>query len=261
MARSVLKLIGLVVFETVALRVVNRLGDLSWTHIDWSDLRRWLAVTPTEDALAAVIRLITLACAYWLAGSTVLYVLVRAANLPRAARSVRWITLPPVHRLVDRALAMTLATSSLVGVVGPPARGAPSPSEAVVHMLDTEDLLLPPGVSVPRETPAGPETEATAPPPTVLPPEPNTGGTPPLPRLPYRPVVPASTRAAHVTVLPGDNLWTISGEHLQDMGGRRPGNEEIAAYWLRVIELNRPRLISGDPDLIYPGETIELPPG
>jgi hypothetical protein len=45
--------------------------------------------------------------------------------------------------------------------------------------------------------------------------------------------------------------------------GRRAGelsNGEIAAYWVRVVEANQGRLRSGDPDLIYPDEDIELPP-
>lgn len=58
-----------------------------------------------------------------------------------------------------------------------------------------------------------------------------------------------------VVVVPGDHLWKISERHVEaTMPGRR-----IAPYWLEVIETNRPRLRSGDPDLIYPGEVILLP--
>jgi hypothetical protein len=35
---------------------------------------------------------------------------------------------------------------------------------------------------------------------------------------------------------------------------------EVTRYWLRVVEANRPNLRSGDPDLIYPGEIVILPP-
>ncbi len=34
----------------------------------------------------------------------------------------------------------------------------------------------------------------------------------------------------------------------------------MANYWVVVIEANRSRVRSGDPDLIYPGEVIVLPP-
>ncbi|HEY5985422.1 MAG TPA: hypothetical protein VIV12_03415 [Streptosporangiaceae bacterium] len=61
----------------------------------------------------------------------------------------------------------------------------------------------------------------------------------------------------------GDNLWTISRDRLAEATGRRASelsDHEIAAYWLRVIAVNRSSLRSGDPDLIFPGEKIQLPP-
>ena len=45
--------------------------------------------------------------------------------------------------------------------------------------------------------------------------------------------------------------------------GRSPADlspADVAAYWLRVVELNRHRLRSGNPNLVYPGEVVELPP-
>jgi hypothetical protein len=64
-------------------------------------------------------------------------------------------------------------------------------------------------------------------------------------------------------VAPGDNLWSIARTHLAEANGGSAGklsNKAIAAYWVRVVETNQNRLRSGDPDLIYPGEKIELPP-
>ena len=61
----------------------------------------------------------------------------------------------------------------------------------------------------------------------------------------------------------GDNLWRIARDHLsrQRSGGSgRPTNNEVAAYWIKLVEANRDRLRSGDPDLIYPGERVTLPP-
>jgi len=34
----------------------------------------------------------------------------------------------------------------------------------------------------------------------------------------------------------------------------------VAEYWAKVVQANRHGLRSGDPDLIYPDERIELPP-
>jgi len=64
-------------------------------------------------------------------------------------------------------------------------------------------------------------------------------------------------------VVQGDNLWTISRDHLAAVGNRRPSDlsdHEIATYWLRVIAVNRSSLRSGNPDVIFPGELIMLPP-
>jgi nucleoid-associated protein YgaU len=64
-------------------------------------------------------------------------------------------------------------------------------------------------------------------------------------------------------VAPGDNLWTIARDRLAEVTGRPAaelGEREVARYWLQVVDANRATLRSGDPDLIFPGETIKLPP-
>jgi len=62
-----------------------------------------------------------------------------------------------------------------------------------------------------------------------------------------------------VVVQPGDHLWKISATHLEGAFDRPPKPAEIDPYWRVVIETNRTSLSSGDPDLIFPGEVIELP--
>lgn len=62
-----------------------------------------------------------------------------------------------------------------------------------------------------------------------------------------------------VVVEPGDHLWKISEAELARRLGRSAGADEVAPYWLSVIDANRDALHSGDPDLIYPGELITLP--
>ncbi len=70
----------------------------------------------------------------------------------------------------------------------------------------------------------------------------------------------ANSGADHtVIVAKGDHLWKISGHHLHTVLGRPATNTEIAPYWRRVVDTNRSNLISGDPDLIYPGEMVTLP--
>lgn len=59
-----------------------------------------------------------------------------------------------------------------------------------------------------------------------------------------------------VVVEPGDHLWRISKRHLDLLD---EGSPAVAPYWREVIELNLPHLRSGNADLIYPGEVIDLP--
>ena len=66
-------------------------------------------------------------------------------------------------------------------------------------------------------------------------------------------------RIGSVVVQPGDHLWKISATHLEGVLDRPAEPEEIDPYWRVVIETNRASLISDDPDLIFPGEVIELP--
>jgi nucleoid-associated protein YgaU len=75
-------------------------------------------------------------------------------------------------------------------------------------------------------------------------------------------IAPAAAQEQTYQVVSDDNLWTIARDHLAEArgGADQPGTREVAAYWLRVVEANRDRLVSGDPDLIYPGERIVLPP-
>lgn len=62
------------------------------------------------------------------------------------------------------------------------------------------------------------------------------------------------------TVVDGDNLWAISKRHLTEAAGVPPTDALLVPYWSQLIDLNLPNLTSGDPDMIYPGEVIELPP-
>lgn len=74
-------------------------------------------------------------------------------------------------------------------------------------------------------------------------------------RLPISVGVTANLKDAVVVVKKGDHLWKISARHLTEVAP----DVRVAPYWREVVDLNTPRLRSGDPDLIYPGEEIELP--
>ena len=104
-----LRLVLVLGIEAAALIGLLHLGRRPWLRIDWSDLGTWLRVTPTEDALAALVWLAALGCVVWLTGSTLLYLVARASRVPALIRSVEWMTLPAIRRVTEGALAAVLA--------------------------------------------------------------------------------------------------------------------------------------------------------
>lgn len=62
------------------------------------------------------------------------------------------------------------------------------------------------------------------------------------------------------TVRSGDHLWNIAERVLADHLGHAPTDAQVAPYWRRVVEANRQHLPDpGNPDLVLPGMTVELP--
>jgi len=238
------RLAAVVGLEASALVSLLQLGRLPWLRIDWSNLGSWLRVTPAEHALAAMVWVAALGCVIWLAVSTLLYLAARASRVPALIRSIGWMTLPAIRKVSEGALAAVLVTSTIAAA--PVRAQAPSP---VVVVVDEGGALLPPGfVGLGREMieEAGPQTETRV---------------PPLPTFPHE-TKPGTTVAEPVlvTVQTGDHLWAMSRRHLTDVLERHPTNDEIAPYWRQVITHNQHNLISGNPDLIYAGEVIEMPP-
>ncbi len=174
------------------------------------------------DAFMSVLRVASLVAMVWLTVSTLVYLAAgrHRADIPR------WFTLPLIRRLVDGTIAAVVAS----GAIASPAYAVPPP---VIVTVDSSGVILPPGIEV-REQLISPTGRGPVP-------VPGTGAPTP----------------AVVTVRSGDNLWTISRRHLNDLG---EDLDRLPAYWARVVEVNRGLLRSGNPDLIYPGETVLLPP-
>jgi hypothetical protein len=63
--------------------------------------------------------------------------------------------------------------------------------------------------------------------------------------------------ATHV-LQPGEHLWSVADSHLRSVTPA-PSQSDIAAYWRTVVTATAPSLRSGDPDLVYPGESVTLP--
>jgi len=275
-ARRVLVL--LVAGEAIAVVALHRLGGVDGFAIPRHDFGRWLQQSTSEEALLAGVRLVALVAAWWLLGSTVLYVAARVARLHGAARALGWATLPAVRRWVDRAAAVSIVAATALGVgrpagADPPPTAGPASAPVVVDVDHRDPARVPsrPPAAVRTgqavDSPPGPTvppTATTSPPPTTVPLVPPTAP-PPAPVMPPAPATPPPAPAADAThtVTGGEHLWSIAAARVAGATGKQTVDlspADIAPYWLRVAELNRHRLRSGNPNLVYPGEVVELPP-
>ena len=72
---------------------------------------------------------------------------------------------------------------------------------------------------------------------------------------------PASPTDERWEVTSGDHFWSIAASTLEEAHGRAPTDAEIAVYWQELVDANLDRLDPpGDPDLIYPGQQLVVPP-
>jgi nucleoid-associated protein YgaU len=129
------------------------------------------------------------------------------------------LTNPLARRLVHRAIAAAIVTGAVT---------TPVQALAATPTADSSGILIPLGAFVPS-TPDEVPAKYTA-----------------------------AQSSATVVVQPGDNLWKLSERHLRSIE-TDPSPRRIAGYWATVVAANEHHLRSGDPDLVYPGETITLP--
>jgi hypothetical protein len=275
-ARRVLVL--LVAGEVIAVVALHRLGGVDGFAIPRNDFGRWLQQSTSEEVLLAGVRLVGLVAAWWLLGSTLLYVAARVARLHGAARALGWATLPAVRRWVDRAAAVSIVAATALGV-GRPAAADPPPTTSPASAPVVVDVDHRDPASVPSRPPSAVRTGQavdsppapnvpTSPPPTSTPLVAPTAPPPVVTTTPAVPVAPAALPPAPAagtthTVTGGEHLWSIAATRVANASGRASADlapADIAPYWLRVVELNRHRLRSGNPNLVYPGEVVELPP-
>jgi hypothetical protein len=234
--------------EVAAVLVLGRLGRVAGFTAPHHGLGRWLLHAPTEDLVATAGRLFGLTLAWWLLAATVLSVARRVVPGWRRLRALDALTPRSLRRILDRGLALGLGASIAVGGMHPAAASAArGPTRAPVTTVSTRsDQPVPraPGTAVaPTPAPARAGRSPAPPPPPSGPPERGTNT---------------------VVVRAGDNLWVIARHALRDgegqHGNAEPGANEIVPYWRRVIAANAATLRSHDPNLIFPGERVVLPP-
>jgi hypothetical protein len=142
-----------------------------------------------------------------------------------------------------------------------PAGQEPGPLPAPGQASSTASTAAPTTTTQTPTTTAAPPTTTTAAPPTTAAPtttSPGGGGPAPGPGGPDEPepTPEASEETTREVVVEGDNISTMAEANMPP----ESTNQEVAEYVDQVAETNRDRLQSGDPDLIFPGETIILPP-
>jgi len=210
--------------------------------------RAWWAHATTLDLAVVGCWWTAAMLAAWLTVTIVTCTASRVVPGLRALRALDACTAPLVRLAVDRACAWSLRAGAL-GVVAAAAvpaaahaRTSPPTRPPVVSITPDGDVVVSPSPS-----PSQPMTTAPAP----RPPAPRAPT--PAPRAPHP--VPASHR-----VVAGDNLWRIAGAYISFVHGAAARDADIAPYWRRVVDANRATLRSRDPNLIFPGEVVELPP-
>jgi hypothetical protein len=245
-----LRLIALLGAEIGAVVGLVGLGGRAPFAIPRHHLDVWWQTTPPADALVAILRVVAVVGVGWLLTTTAAYVVARLTRLPRAIRAVGWATSPLIRRTVDAALAASIAVGAGLTPAAAHAAGTPPPATSV---RDGHAGAL-------MSLPAAPAAPAARPPTTATP----TTATPTTAAAPTRSEV-ATTPGAATTVVveAGDNLWSLAAAQLAIATGRGRADVpdgEVAPYWVAVCELNRALLLSGDPNVIEPGERVMLPP-
>lgn len=117
---------------------------------------------------------------------------------------------------------------------GPRLSGAVVLAAAVAGLARPASAARPP-VSVTLEPPAHAQPEAGAP---------EAAGTAPAVTGSY-------------VVRPGDSLWAIACRHLRATTGSEPDDARVEATWRAIYDANR-SLIGPDPNLIHPGQRLEI---
>lgn len=200
----------------------------------WGD---WVSARGPVEVAFALLRLVVVVLAWYLAGSTTIGLVARLLRLTPLVTAADLLTVPAVRRLLQGALGVGLATAALVAV-RPGPRSVPAPAvvraaavstgaPAVMRQLDPDE----PGRATMRRLPDD------APPPSS-----------PAPNQAWR-------------VEPGDHFWSMAEQTLTRAWGRAPTDGEVVPYWRAVIEANRASLADrGNPDLLYPGQLLTVPP-
>lgn len=228
----------------------------------WADHRQ-----PVEAAFA-VVRLLTLALAWYLLAATVVGAAARLTGVTSVVRAADAVTVLMVRRLVNGALGVSLAAVVLNGGGTALAEGRAGPPGATVGTVQPLPDA-PPDSPVPvMERLPGPTGETVTSLPGVEgasgsadagpPPDPPTGQVDDGSGAPTSGPAPIGRTWP---VQPGEHFWAVAEKVLAETWSRAPADREVDSYWRELIDVNRALLRDpANPDLLFPGQVIAVPP-
>ncbi len=248
------------------------LAILAWMHP---------RLTPAEssptisDAVTTSLWWIALGVSVWMAASVVLWAANDAASGEHAPMWLERVTIPGSKRVAQLVLATTALTvsacsnSSAAPVLRavdtiPPDQTTVSIASPATALEDTElqntelqntelqnTELDQTGLDEPGPAASDSEPELAT---TELISEP-----PPLEvGIDPHPLLELTSVAIDHVVEPGDSLWSIAQAHVAEHDPDATSGD-VAQYWRELMSANGPTLRSGEPNLIYVGETLTLP--
>lgn len=225
----------------------------------------WLDGRPPAAAAVAVVRLLALGTGWYLLAATSAALGARLVGWRSLIRATDAVAVPVVRRLVHGAIGVSLAALPGTGVAGPALADPAGPPGAVVTM---RRLPGPPG-----PVPSDPVVPAAGPVPGMRRAAPGAATPTSGPGTPAE-APPAVGRAAPGAtageggpgrstwlVRPGEHFWGIAERVLAAAWSRPPGDGEVDGYWRALVEANAAVLVDpGNPDLLFPGQVLTLPP-
>jgi hypothetical protein len=230
----------------------------------------WAAARSPIEAGFAVLTLVVVALAWYLAAVTALATAGRLVRARRLVRVADLLTLPLFRPAVHAALGLGLVGASVAGVVaGPGSRSglrSLDPAGASLVVATAEASRAPTGGAPEPVRSTDGDDPASRPVMRLLPPEAPRAAEVVPPSAPVLPTEHASPPTAapgagtEWQVRPGDHLWSVAATVLHEAWGAPATDAEVAPYWQRLVEANRPGLPDpANPDLLHPGHIVTVP--
>lgn len=254
-------LVGTAVAAATAVALA-RLGQGSLGAPAWREMTSpaaWAEGRGPADTALAVVRFGALVLCVHLACTGFVASLGAVLRRPRLVAAARRYTPAPFRSLLGRVGGLVLSAGTLLTLPGPEVAAIPPGPHATVTLREVSGDYA--ARQAPTPAPPNPSTTDAAPtasPPTT--PRPHSTATLRLrpPEVQSEPAVTLAPPAdALHRVVPGDHLWGLAETEVSASLGRPATDAEIAPYWRQVISAN-PQVV--DPDLLYPGDVVSLPP-